>query len=157
MNKILQKLLDSGDILSRRSLRFFIENTTVAYTTEYYMDGALGPFKWYVTWKSDECNEPNLLMHASIYIHDARTRLYFPAYLDCRIPPENNVDIKFILARYHIPEYDKFDLIMAEKGWTPVHAGMIEEIEAVDCPLDEIHAIEEIWDEYKRTLYNTES
>ena len=45
-----------------------------------------------------------------------------------------------------------FDLILAEKAYTPVHAGLVEEIEPVDCDLDEIHAIEEIWDEYKRTL-----
>lgn len=152
MNKILQDLLNSGDIVGKRSLRFYIKDTTVAYTTEYNMNGALGPFFWYTTWKDRDCNDPKLLAHAGIFIHPARARLYFPGYLDSRIPPENNVDIYWILKRYNIPEYNKFDLILAEKAYTPVHAGLVEEIEPIDCDLDEIHAIEEIWDEYKRTL-----
>lgn len=152
MNSILQNLLNSGDIISKRSLRFYIGDITVAYTTEYYMNGVLGPFKWYVTWKDADCHDPDLLCHASIFIHDARARLYFPAYLDGRIPPEHRVDIKSILKRYNIPEYNKFDLIIAGKARTPVHAGLVEEIDPIDCPLDEIHAIEEIWQEYKRTL-----
>lgn len=152
MNKILRKLLDSGDVLNKRSLRFFIKDITVAYTTEYEMDGALGPFKWYTTWKDKDCNDPKLLMHAGIYIHPARARLYFPGYLDSRIPPENNVVIKQILKKYNIREYNKFDLIIAGKAYTPVHAGQVEEIEPTDCDISEIHAIEEIWQEYKRNL-----
>lgn len=152
MNKILKALLDSGDIVSKRSLKFVINNEIVAYTTEYLMNGYLGPFKWYTTWKSDTCNEHLKLINAGIYIHPARARLYFPGYLDSRIPPENRDNIEEILRAYNIPEYNKFDLIIAGKARTPVHAGTVEEIPPIDCPMDEIHAIEEIWDEYKRTL-----
>lgn len=152
MNKTLKALLDSGDILNKRSLKFIIHGETVAYTTEYHMTGALGPFKWYTTWKSETCNDPDKLMHASIYIHPARARLYFPAYLDSRIPPENREDLEEILKRFNVPKYDKFDLAIAGRAKTPVHAGTVEEIPPIDCPMDEIHAIEEIWDEYKRTL-----
>lgn len=151
MNKILHDLLASGDIIYKRSLKFIIDDEIVAYTTEYYMNGALGPFKWYITWKSETCTDSLKLINAGIYIHPARARLYFPAYLDSRIPPENNLDIENILRRHNVPKYDKFDLVIAGKAWTPVHAGTVEEIPPVDCPLDEIHAIEEIWEEYKRT------
>lgn len=153
MNDTLKALLNSGDITKKRSLKFTIDNEVVAYTTEYHMNGVLGPFKWYTTWKAEACNDRSKLINAGIYIHDARARLYFPGYLDSRIPPENNVDIENILRRHGLSEYDKFDLIIAGRAWTPVHAGTVEEISPIDCPLNEIHAIEEIWQEYKRTLF----
>lgn len=152
MNNTLKALLESGDIISKRSLKFVIDDEIVAYTAEYHMNGVLGPFKWYTTWKSETCNEYLKLINAGIYIHPARARLYFPAYLDSRIPPENNEDIENILRRHNVHKYDKFDLIIAGRAWTPVHAGTVEEISPIDCPMDEIHAIEEIWAEYKRTL-----
>lgn len=154
MNNILKQLLDTGDIIRKRTLHFIVEGEPTAFTTEYTMNGTLGPFKWYVTWKDENCktNREFKWRQASIFIHDARARLYFPPYLDTRIPPKNREGLEEILERFHVPVYDKFDLIVATKAKSPIKAGYVEEIEPIDCDFEEIHAIEEIWDEYERTL-----
>ena len=154
MNTILKKLLDSGDIYKVRSLHFDIDGRPVSYTTEYSMHGELGDFKWYVTWLDPNCKSPDDAKVASIYIHDARARLYFPAFLDTRIPPENRDEPQRseLMRQYGLKEYDKFDYIIASKGESPIKYGIVHKIAPVHCEYDEIHAIEEIWDEYKRTL-----
>lgn len=168
MNKDLEYLLSTGDIIGKRTLQFFMNRletdiTTadcdfrvgsipVAFSTEYLMEGKLGPFKWYITWIDKNCPDKKLAREASIYIHDARARLYFPAYLDSRIPPENREDLQHFLDRYGMEEYDKFDMVKNTKAWSPIKLGNVREIEPIDCDLDEIHAIEEIVEEYKKTL-----
>lgn len=168
MNSHLQYLLNTGDVVNKRTLQFFmnrLETSTtledldfregsisVAYTTEYMMNSVLGPFKWYLTWLAPDCPDRKLAQNASIVIHDARARMYFPPYLDTRIPPENREGLEQILRRYKLSEYDKFDLVKATKGWSPIKLGNVREVDARDCPYTIIHAIDEIIEEYKRTL-----
>lgn len=154
MNKDLEYLINTGDITKRRTLEFYKGDLIIAYTTEYHMNSLLGPMKFYITWKHPDCQDKYLLSFASIWIHDARARLYFPAYLDTRIPPENREGIEELQAYYHVGEYDKFDWIIASKAKSPIKPGMVREIEPMDCPYDEIHAIDEIVTEYHRTLNN---
>lgn len=61
MNDVLKRLLDSGDITYKRTLQFVVDNELVAYTTQYEMNGLLGPFKWYLTWKAETCNDKQKL------------------------------------------------------------------------------------------------
>lgn len=152
MNKDLEYLYKTGDILKRRTLQFVIDEEPVAYVTEFQMTSALGPFKWYLTWKDVNQNDKMKLEQASIMIHDARARVYFPAFLDTRIPPENREDLEELMQKYHLDHYDKFDFIIATKARSPIKAGTVHEIENIDCPFDEIHAINEIVAEYHRTL-----
>lgn len=155
MNKQLEFLLNTGDIIKKRTLKFVIDEEIVAYTTEYTMHTKLGPFVWYITWKSDNCNDPKKLEWASIMIHMARARMYFPAYLDTRIPPANreSKQLKEILARFGMTEYDKFTLITRSHGFSPIKPGLVYEVEPMDCQIEEIHAIEEIVKEYNKELY----
>lgn len=152
MNKHLEYLLNTGDITGKRSLEFYKDDIIIAYTTEYHMNSKLGPMNFWITWKHPECNDPRLLRGASIYIHDARARLYFPAYLDTRIPPPNREGLEELQVEWGIKEYNKFDWIIATKASSPIKLGLVREIEPKDCPIDEIHAIEEIVEEYHRTL-----
>jgi len=151
-NEILRKLLNTGDIFSCRTLLYIIEQMPVAYITEYKMHSVSGDFNWYVTWKHEDATDIEMLKNASIFIHDARARLYFPAFLDTRIPPANRDGLEEILNRFSMTEYDKFELIKRSKGLSPIKAGCVEEIEAVDCWMQEIHAINEIWDRYCMSL-----
>lgn len=154
MNVVLKKLLDTGDIFKTRTLQFYEGDTNIAYVTEYSMHSALGDFKWYVTWKDENCDNKSYLEAASIYIHDARARLYFPAFLDTRIPPDNREEPQRseLMQKYGLKEYDKFDYVIASKGYSVIKLGLVREVSPINCPIDNIHAIEEIWDEYKRTL-----
>lgn len=61
MNKQLEYLLNTGDVLKKRTLKFVIDNEIVAYTTEYTMRTKLGPFVWYLTWKADTCNDQDFV------------------------------------------------------------------------------------------------
>lgn len=153
MNKDLQFLLDTGKVKSKRSLAFVHEGMQCVYVTEYLIDAYLGPFKFYVTWMNPCCTNTQLLNIASIYIHPARARLYFPSFLDVRIPPENRVGIRGILDTYDIKDYDKFDLIIATGGYSPISWGHVVPIEPVDCDFEVIHAIEEIVAEYNRNKF----
>lgn len=152
MNKDLEFLYSTGDIVKRRTLQFDIEGEPVAYVTEFHMRTALGPMKWYLTWKDEAQHNKYWLAQASIKIHDARARLYFPAFLDSRIPPENREDLQYWLDRFGLKEYDKFDIAIASRGKSPIKAGTVHEIENRECPFEEIHAIEEIVAEYQRTI-----
>lgn len=152
MNKDLEFLINTGDIIKRRSLEFYDSDCVIAYTTEYHMNSKLGPLKFWITWKDDRCLDSDKLRFASIFIHDARARLYFPAYLDTRIPPENREDLDELQKKWGIKEYDKFDWVVATKAKSPIKHGLVREIEPVDCPIEEIHAIEEIVEEYQRVL-----
>ena len=89
-----------------------------------------------------------------MYIHDAKARLYFPPFLDTRIPPNNREEPQRtqLMTKYGLKEYDKFDYVIATKGVSPIKPGTVEPWEPLDCPFDTIHAIEEIKDEYLRTL-----
>lgn len=152
MNEILSKLLNSGDLVSRKSLALIGEYGAVAYTTEYLMNSKLGPMKFWITWKEETYPDKRRWEEASIYIHDARARLYFPPYLDTRIPPANRVGIRGILDSFGIEEYDKFELVVRSGGESPIKYGSVTRIPARDCEFDEIHAIEEILEEYERIL-----
>lgn len=152
MNEVLQYLLNTGDVVRKRTLHFIREEGPVSYTTEYTMNAALGPFVWYITWLDPECPDKKLGESASIYIHDARARMYFPPFLDTRIPPANREQpqLQQLMDQYGLKEYDKFDFVVATKGLSPIKRGWVELCEALDCPYEEIHAIEEIYEEYKR-------
>ena len=152
MNDILRKIEDSGDVTNKRTLQYFVEGESVAFVTEYHMNSELGPFKWYLTWKDVNQHDKLKLGFASIMVNNARARLYFPAFLDTRIPPENREDLADILDKYNLDHYDKFDLIIATEAKSPIKAGYVKEISNVNCPFDKIHAIDEIYREYKRTL-----
>ena len=168
MNKDLEYLLSTGDVVRKRTLRFFFNRThtqfefvdcdwregsiPVGYTTQYEMNSALGPFKWYLTWLDPECPDYSYASSCSIRLYKARARTYFPAYLDTRIPPENRVDLREILDRFGLEEYDKFDLVKATKAYSPIKLGNVCEVEPLDCPYDDIHEIEEIVKEYQRVL-----
>lgn len=154
MNEILKRLKETGDIKQLRTLVYSIDDDEVAYVNEYKMNTILGPFTWYCTWRAPEQHDAMKLCRASIRIHDARARVYFPAFLDSRIPPANREPCQLIelLEKYGMKEYDKFDFIIATKGKSPIKLGLVKEIENVECPYDEIHEIEEIWKEYNRDL-----
>ena len=154
MNKDLEYLLNTGDVVRKRTLNFYIGETSVAYTTEYSMNTQLGPFVWYLTWKDPECKDTELPKAASIYIHDARARMYFPAYLDTRIPPANREkeQLDYLMKKFGLKEYDKFDFVIATKGSSPIKLGLVREVPPKDCPYDTVHAIEEIVEEYQRVL-----
>lgn len=150
MNKDLQFLLNTGNIIGKRSLEFYEGDTIIAYTTEYHMDANMGPLSFWITWKHPDCNDKDILRAASIHIHDARARLYFPAYLDTRIPPINREGLEELQKEWGIKEYDKFEWAIKTEARSPIKRGMVREIEPIDCNLDEIHAIEEIVEEYLR-------
>lgn len=152
MNSNLKYLYDTGDILKRRTLMFEIEGEPVAYVTEFQMNSKLGPMKWYLTWKDKNQHNKVYLQVASIMIHDARARLYFPAFLDTRIPPENRERLEELLDHFGLDHYDKWDFIIATKANSPIKPGNVHEIANIECPFDEIHAIEEIVEEYNRTI-----
>ena len=153
MNKDLQFLIDTGDIVKRRTLLLSKDEIPIAYTTEYHMNSELGPMKFYITWKHPACNDAKLLMLASIKIRDARARLYFPAYLNTRIPPANRVGYEELAAKWGITgEYDKFEWAVKTKAKSPIKSGTVEEIEPIDCPYDDIHEIEKIVKEYRRSF-----
>lgn len=154
MNKDLQYLLNTGNITGKRTLRVIREEGPVAYVTEYRMNSKLGPFTWYIVWLDPECPDREIAKTASIYIHDARARMYFPPFLDTRIPPENRVEPQRtkLMRKYGLKEYNKFDYVIATKGLSPIKKGYVIEVEPKDCEYDEIHAIEEIVQEYHRTL-----
>ncbi len=87
MNKELEFLINTGNIVKRRTLEFYEDDISIAYTTEYLMNANMGPLNFWIAWINHNCADESLLRAASIHIHDAR--LYFPEYLDTRIPIEN--------------------------------------------------------------------
>lgn len=150
MNKILKDILDSGMVTKKRTLEYYIDESTVAYVTEYHMNTDLGPMRWWCTWAA--CDIPEYLKYASVTVYYARARLYFPAFLDTRIPPENREGLDVLMQKFGLKEYDKFDFVIATKGKSPIKAGLVREVEPRDCDRDDIHAIEEIWEEMHRQL-----
>lgn len=153
MNKDLEYLINSGDIVGKRTLRFYLNDITIAYTTEYKMNSPLGPMKFYVTWKDENCDDAVLLDLASIRMYAARARLYFPAYMDTRIPPPNRVGYEELAAKWGVVgEYDKFEWAVKTKCGSPIKRGLVEEIEPTDCSYDFINEIEKIVAEYERVL-----
>ena len=154
MNKQLAYLLNFGDVVGKRTLKFVVDGEITAYTTEYKVNTKLGPFTWYLTWRAETCDDPKKLIWASITKYEVRARTYFPAYLDTRIPPANreSEQLKQILSMYGLREYDKFELIAKTHGRSPIKAGLVYEVEPRDCEYDNIHEIEEIVEEYNAEL-----
>ena len=152
MNSILEQLITSKDFVSKKTLALIGGYGAVAYTTEYLMNSKLGPLKFWITWKEPTYPDKEKWQEASIFIHDARARLYFPAYLDTRIPPENREGIKGILDSFNMDEYDKFELVVRSGGKSPIKFGYVVRLPARDCEFDEIHAIDEVLEEYFRKL-----
>lgn len=152
MNKDLAYLLSTGDVISKRSLALHNDVQDVCYTTEYLMNSALGPFKFWITWINPENIDFEICKVIPMVKYAARARLYFPAYLDTRIPPENREGLQQILDYFGLKEYDKYDLIIASKGKNTHKYGQVRPIEPTDCDFGFIHAIDEIVTEYKRTL-----
>lgn len=155
MNKNLQWLLETGDVTARRTLAICDNDTEEIeyYVTEYSMNSKyLGPMKWWCTWKNPMCNRQDLILRGSFYVNDARARLYFPASLDTRIPPENREDLGEWLERQGLDHYDKFDIIVATKGYNVNRLDHAVEIEPLDCPFENIHAIEDVVREYMADL-----
>lgn len=154
MNKDLEYLLATGDVLDFKTFAI-VDNETEQveyYVTQYDMTSALGPLNWWCTWKAPECKERRLWLRGSFYENEARARLYFPASLDTRIPPENRDGIEEWLQRYGLTQYDKWDIIEVTGGY---HVNRLDHdirVEARHCPYDKIHAIEEIVAEYQRIL-----
>ena len=154
MNEILEKILKSEMFVSAKTLGVYDLETDLIefYITQYEMTTPLGPMQWWCTWKAPECQDRNLWLRGSFYENDARARLYFPACLDTRIPPENRVDIDEWLARHHLDHYDKWDIVVETKAIHPCRKDYVKEIPVKHCPYEKIHAIEEIWDEMHREL-----
>lgn len=154
MNKILKELIESDSFVSAKTLGIYdIETDQIEYyVTQYDMVSALGPMQWWCTWKAPECNNRRLWLRGSFYVNQARARLYFPACLDTRIPPENRYKIDEWLARHNLDHYDKWDIIVETKGLNPNRLDYALEIPVKHCPYDQIHAIEEIVAELNRTL-----
>lgn len=82
MNVILSKLL-KADGLQRRSLECYDDIGPIVYTTQYIANSVLGEMKWYITWRNHDIPlGDDRLLDVALYIHDARARMYFPAYLE---------------------------------------------------------------------------
>ena len=154
MNKDLAFLLNSGDVCGKRTLLFTIDDEPVAYTTEYHMQTKLGPFKWWLTWRHPSCTDRHKTEWASITVYDARARVFFPAYLDCRIPPANREEpqLSEILTSLGLSEYDKFDICVRSGAHSPIKPGYVQEVAPLDCPYEDVHAIDEIVTEYLAEL-----
>lgn len=154
MNEILKRLIDTGDIVDYKTL-VLLDNKTDAveyYVTEYSMNSRLGPFKWWCTWLADECTDEVLRLRGSFYKNVARARMYFPPALDTRIPPENREGITEWLAKHGLDHYDKWDMIVETGGYNVNRVDHVKVVEPRHCTREQIHAIEEIWDEYNRGL-----
>jgi hypothetical protein len=154
MNKELEYLLGTGDVTDVRSLAI-CDNATDEieyYVTQYEMNSKLGPMNWWCTWKNPEQKDKDLWLRGSFYVNDARARLYFPACLDTRIPPENREGIDEWLKEFGLKKYDKFNIIVATKGLNPNRLDYAVEIAPKHCDYNEIHAIDEVVAEYQRDL-----
>lgn len=152
MNEMLQEMVSSGDIKSHRTMLYHITDIPVAYVSEYIMDSNLGPFTWYLTYIYSLGTDRELAEHADIVKYIARAKLFMPAFLERRFPPENREDIESYLAEKGLKEYNKFDILNKTRGKAFAMIGNVHEVAPKHCRYNDIFCIDQIYKVWKEVL-----